>query len=750
MLKLNLKKYLIIVFTYIFLLSTFSNAEIVKNILIKGNERISNETIKVFTSIKKGDEIDSGKLNQIIKNLYDTNFFENIKVNFVNQDLTITVKESPIINKVIFNGIKSKTLKDSITENIILKSRTSFNEFQLNKDRLQIIKELKDRGYYYSKVEISKDLKENNSLDLIYNIIIGDKAKIKKITFTGDKKFKDSKLKSIIISEEYKFWKFISGKKYLNENIISIDNRLLKNFYLNQGYFNVKINSSFAKSIDQESFELIYNINANERIFFNNLSLHLPDDFDKSNYEKINNLFNDIKEKPYSISRIEKILKKINNISIYEQYVSTEASVEENINGNKIDLKFSIKETKPIYVNKINILGNNVTKEAVIRNQLEFDEGDHYNDILFTRSINNIKSLNFFEDIQTDILENSDNETKIINISVKEKPTGELSAGAGVGTSGTTTTFGVKENNYLGNGLSLNANLEISEETIKGRLSMRNPNFNNSDKAIHTNIQSFETDRLSDFGYKTNKTGITLGTDFEYYDDLTLGLGVNSYFENIETDSTASSQQQKLKGNYFDNSISLTLDDDKRNPKFQTSQGYRNYFSTDLPIISETNTFANTFITTNYYEYFNNNILKSSFYFRNANSISGKNIKLSERLTLPANRLRGFERGKVGPKDGNDFIGGNYMASLNFSSDVPKILENSQSTDLKIFLDIANVWGVDYDSSLETSDDIKSAIGLGLDVFTPVGPLNFTFSQHLSKGSSDITESFRFNLGTSF
>ncbi|MDC3126643.1 BamA/TamA family outer membrane protein, partial [Candidatus Pelagibacter sp.] len=339
---------------------------------------------------------------------------------------------------------------------------------------------------------------------------------------------------------------------------------------------------------------------------------------------------------------------------------------------------------------------------------------------------------------------------KIINISVIEKPTGELSAGAGVGTSGTTTTFGIKENNYLGNGISLNANLEVSEETIKGRLSMRNPNFNNSDKAIHTNFQSFETDRLSDFGYKTNKTGFTVGTDFEYYDDLTLGLGINSYYEDIETDSTASSQQQKLKGNYFDNFISLSLDYDKRNQKFQTSQGFRNYFSTDLPVISETNTFANTFITTNYYEYFNNNILKSSFYFRNANSISGKNIKLSERLTLPSNRLRGFERGKVGPKDGNDFIGGNYMASLNFSSDVPKILENSQSTDLKIFLDIANVWGVDYDSSLETSDDIKSAIGLGLDWFTPVGPLNFTLSQHLSKGSNDITESFRFNLGTSF
>ena len=746
----KIKKYLFFTITILFLFSTVSYANTIKNIIIKGNERISNETIKVFSSIKVGDEIDTDKINQIIKNLYDSDFFENISANYENQELVITVTESPIINKVVFKGIKSKTLKNSITKNILLKSRSSYNEYQLNIDRLEILKELKNLGYYYAKIEISKDIKENNSLDLIYNINIGDKAKIRKITFTGDKIFKDSKLKSIIISEEYKFWKIISGKKYLNENIISLDNRLLKNFYLNQGYLNININSSFAKSIDDESFELIFNINANERVFFNKLSLKLPDDFDKSNYAKINNLFNDFKGQPYSINIIEKILKKINNISIYEQYISTKASVEENVYDNKIDLKFVINETDPIYINKINIFGNNVTKESVIRNQLEIDEGDPYNDILFTRSINNIKNLNFFKEVKSDILENSENETKIINISVEEKPTGEIMAGAGVGTSGTTTTFGIKENNYLGNGLSLDTNLEISEETIKGKFSLRNPNYKNSDKAIQTNIQSFETDRLSDFGYKNTKTGISIGTDFEYYDDLILGLGFNSYYEDIETDSTASSQQQKLSGNYFDNFISLSLDYDKRNQKFQTSQGFRNYFSTDLPLISETNTLANTFISTNYYEYFNNNILKSSFYFKNANSITGENVKLSERLSLPSNRLRGFERGKVGPKDGNDFIGGNYIASLNFSSDVPKILENSQSTDLKIFLDIANVWGVDYDSSLETSDDIRSAFGIGLDFFTPVGPLNFTLSQHLSKGSNDVTESFRFNLGTSF
>ena len=747
---MKLKQFLTIIISLFFISFNYSNAEILKNIIVKGNDRVSNETIIVFTSAKIGEEINTVRLNEIVNNLYDTNFFENISTTFDNQELVITVKENPIINTIQFKGIKSKTLIEKISKNLELKPRSSFNLFILENDRVKIENELKSQGYYYSTIEIFTEKKNNNTLDLIYNINIGNKAKIKKIFFTGDKIYKDSKLKSVIISEEYKFWKFISGKKYLNENLISFDERLLKNFYLNQGYLNIKINSSFAKPIDQDSFELIFNINADKKIFFNNLNLELPNDFDKNNYKKINNLFTDLKGEPYSINTIDKILKKINDISIYEQYVSTEAYVEESVYEDKIDLKFVIKETDTVFVDKINIFGNNVTKESVIRNQLELDEGDPFNEVLFTRSINNIKSLNFFKDVKTDIQNNNENETKIITINVEEKPTGEIMAGAGFGTSGTTTTFGVKENNYLGSGVSLDAKLNLSEESIKGKMSLNNPNFNNSNKSIYTNIQSSETDRLTDFGYKTNKTGFTLGTEFEYFDDFFLGMGVNSYYESIKTDSTASSQQKKLKGNYFDNFLSLNFDYDKRNQKFQTTQGFRNYFATDLPIVSETNTLSNTFIISSYIEYIDNHVLKSSFYFKNSNSISGDNIKLSERLYLPSNRLRGFESGKIGPKDGNDFIGGNYISSLNFSSDVPKLLENSQTTDLKIFLDIANVWGVDYDASLEKSDDIKSAVGIGLDWFSPIGPMNFTLSQHLSKGSNDVTESFRFNLGTTF
>ena len=725
-------------------------ADIINKIIVEGNDRVPSETIVVFSGVNKGSKINNNELNKIIERIYSSNFFENISTNFENNILTIKVKEYPIIGNIKLNGIKSNTLKETLVSNLNLKLRSSLNEFLLEKDKEGIIDFLKRSGYYFSSVEIFKQFQDKNIVDIIYEIDLGNKAKIKKITFTGNKVFKDNKLKSIIISEEYKFWKFISGKKYLNQEIISIDNRLLKNFYLNKGYYNVQINSSFAKLIDDENFELIFNIDANEKIFFNDLKLQAPTDFDLTNFKSIDELFQNLKGKSYSINRIEKLLKKINDITLKEQFVSTKANVEESLIGNKLDLNFIILEAEKIFVEKINILGNNVTNEEVIRNQFELDEGDPFNEILLTRSLNNIKALNFFKDIKNEVVYNETNNTNIINIEVSEKPTGEIMAGAGFGTSGGSVVFGVKENNYLGTGVVLDALTEISNETFRGNLNIKNPNYKNSDKAVFINLEATETDRLKNFGYKTKKTGFSLGSNFEYYDDLFLGLKVNSYLEKIETDSTASALQQKQKGNYFDNHLSVSFDYDKRNQKFQTTDGFRNYYSLDLPIISETNTLNNTLIFTDYYEYLNNIILKSSFYFKNSISITGDDIKLSERVYLPSSRLRGFERGKIGPKDGNDFIGGNYAVSLNFSSNIPRIFENSQSTDFNIFLDIGNVWGVDYDNSLENSDDIKSSIGVGIDWFSPVGPMNFSLTQPLTKSSTDITESFRFNLGTTF
>ena len=731
-------------------LTTFTKAEIIKKIEIIGNERIPDETIKMFSNVNIGDDIDDSKLNDILKNIYNSDFFSDVNISLKENNLIIKVVESSLVENVNITGPKAKKIIEKLKKVLLVKARKSYNEILIIEDKNRILDELKLLGYFFSKVNVSVENLENNKVNLNYDIEMGEKAKIRKISFIGDKVFKDRKLRSIILSEESKFWKFISGKKFLNQNLLNLDAKLLRKFFLNKGYYNVKINTSFAKIINDDEFELVYNINAGQKYIFDNLSLNLPDDFDTKNFSDLNDLLNDLKGESYSLYIIENILDEIDEIVLDEESKSIESTVEEKIVENKINLKFNIKEGEKYFVSKINIEGNNITLENVIRNQLLLDEGDEFNSILKAKSVNNIKSLNIFKSVNSRTVSNELDKSKSIDIIVEEKPTGEIMAGAGFGTDGSTLSFAVKENNYLGRGIGLKSELSLSEESIKGQFSVTNPNFKNSDKSIYVNIQALETDKLSDSGYKTNKTGFAFGTKFEFMDDLFFGVGQESFAEKIETNSSASTRLKAQEGNYWDSFVNLDFDYDKRNQKYKTTDGFRSSYNVNLPVISDNNTLTNSYTYSYFSELYEDNISKISFFARTANSLSNDDVKLSERIFLPSRKLRGFQSGKVGPKDGTDYIGGNYVTALNMSSTLPQVLPNSQNVDVLMFMDIANIWGVDYDSSLDETNDIRSAVGVGIDWFTPIGPLSISLAHPISKVETDKTETFKFNLGTTF
>jgi outer membrane protein insertion porin family len=738
---------IVFLISILFTVNAFSTT--LNKIEVSGNDRISDETIKLFISVNISDDIDDNKLNKILKDLYETNFFKNVSLKFDNQILFINVLENPIIENIIYKGIKSNRILDIIKKETNIKSRSSYNENIIKKEKIKIQYILKNLGFYNSNLEILIEQSKNNLVNITYNIELGKKSKIKKITFIGDKIFKDKKLRRNITSTEYKFWKFISGRKYLNQNSVLLDERLLKNFYKNNGYYNANINSSFAKLLDDNTFELIFNINSGSKFFFGDLKLNLPSDFDKNNFISIDKLFKKIKGKKYSINTIERILDEIDLITSIEQYKFIKANVIENIDENQINLEFSIMDSEKFYIDRIDIFGNTVTAENVIRNKLLLDEGDPFSEILLNKSINNIKSSNFFKNVNSKIINNNNNNTKSIDIHVEEKPTGEIYASAGVGTGGSSIGFGIRENNFMGNGISLDSNFLLSTDNFKGKFSVTNPNYKNSDKSLYISAQASENDNMETFGYKNNKTGFSIGTDFEYLNDFYIGINNSHFYETIETNSTASAMQKKQEGNYWDSFIRLDMNYDKRNQKFQTSSGFKSFYSLDLPIISDTSTIKNYYNYSHYFDFFEKNFSSISFYLETANSLNNKDIKLSERINIPSNRLRGFEAGRVGPKDGDDFIGGNYAYSVNFISNIPQIFEESQNVDFSFFADAADLWGVDYDSSIE-GDGIRSSFGLALDWFSPVGPMNFTFAVPISKQTGDKTESFRFNLGTSF
>jgi outer membrane protein insertion porin family len=747
---IKIKIFLLSFLLNLLLFSSFSFSEIIKKIEITGNNRISNETILMFSKVDTGQSINNNKINQILKDLYNSNFFRNVSVKKKKNTLFINVDEAPLIKDIKITGVKAEKFKKTIRDSLILKPRGSFNSFLLTKEKTIIRSKLKSAGYYFANIDPYIELLDDNMVSINYKIDLGEKSKIGKISFIGDKIYKDSKLKSIIVSEEYKFWKIISGKKFLREETIEIDKRLLKNFYLNKGFYNVKINTSFAKLINKNEFELIFNISPNKKIYFGDINLILPNDFDEKNYKDLNKLFDDLKGEPYSIYSVDKILDEIDLITTNEEFKSSNAFAQQNIDLDKLNIDFIIEEGETFFIERINIFGNNVTRESVIRNQLEIDEGDPYNEILANKSINNLKNLNFFKSVKTNVITGKNLNSKIIDYTIEEKPTGEITAGAGVGTDGGTFFVGVKENNYLGKGLSVNADATISAESLKGNFSITNPNFNNSDKSVFVNIKAEETDKLKDFGYKTNKTGFSFGTNFEYLKDFNLGLSTSSFVEKMETDSTASASQQKQAGNYWDTFLKFNFDYDKRNQKFKTTDGFRSYYSIDVPLISDTNTLTNSYDYKVFNEFYENNITTFSISLSSANSISDEDIKLSERLFIPSRKLRGFESGKVGPKDGEDFIGGNYLTTFNAQTNVPKIFENAQNLDAVIFLDMASLWGVDYNSSLDDGGKLRSSFGIGIDWFTVVGPLSFSLTEVITKEDTDKTETFRFNLGTTF
>ena len=293
-------RYLFIILLIFKLTFTHAFSEVINNIEVKNNNRITKETIISFGGIEFGKDYSQDQLNTILLDLYSTNFFSDIKFNIQGDTLIVEVEERKIIQQIILNGIKAEKTKNLILRNLSLREKSPYVNFLARQDISKIENALNNAGYYFNKVNVSMKNNNNDTVDLIYDIELGDKALIKNIIFTGDKYYKDKKLKNIIVSEESKFWKFISNKKYLNPNQIDLDLRLLEKFYLNKGFYNVKIKNSSAIFNDNH-FNLIYNIDAGNIYTIRNTELTLPDDFDQKDFKEVEKILKGLKSKKYSL-----------------------------------------------------------------------------------------------------------------------------------------------------------------------------------------------------------------------------------------------------------------------------------------------------------------------------------------------------------------------------------------------------------------------------------------------------------------
>ena len=736
---------------FLLILTSYSFANI-KEVKIFGNKRVSSSTIEALVD-KKNTQIDTFYINNLTRKIYNTEFFSNVKISYDNNILNISVEENPIINFFYINGITGDDL-DAVNKIVSLKENNIFSVSKLKKD-LEDVKDLfKSSGYYFAVVEPEVIKIDDNQINLILNINKKDISKIKNIYFIGEKYFSSGQLLDIISSAEDSWWSFFS-KSSLNEDRVEYDKKLLKSFYKSKSFYDVQIESVLANLDNKNNFTLTYSINSGKKYKFGNVEIKTEGSiFKESNISDIKNISEKIiKGKMYSTPAILTIEKQINTYLEDEKYANIEIDIEEiKKSDEKIDLILKLNSLKKTLIGKINIYGNSITEEKVVRDSLLISEGDILNISKIKKSIDNIDSKNFFKKTDYKISDSDlQKNSKDLNLYVKEQPTGSLSAGIGYGSSGGLLEGSINERNFLGKGIDLNFTGRLASEKVSGVFSYIDPNFMNSEKEL-ANYFFSETDDYSNAGYKSKRIGDRLGTRYEIFEDIYLKPFGILQFDKLETNSNASSLLRSRDGNFTTTTLGFNLLADFRNSKNLPTSGSLSFFDQSYAtLISDVPTIQTSVGSTFYQELINEKFIGSAkLKLSNVTAFDNKDIKLSDRLFASASDLRGFESRGVGPIDSGSHVGGNYLAVVNLKSTFPNPIPDILRPKSYLFYDIGNVWGVDYSDVISESSNLRTSTGIALDVVTPIGPLSFTYSIPLSKASTDKEQRFLFNLGSSF
>lgn len=740
-------RFIIILFLII---TNISFAEI-KKVNIVGNSRVNSSTIELLVD-KKTTEVNSIYINNLTKKIFDTDFFSDVKILYNQDVLTITVSENPIVNFFYINGIQGDDL-DQINKILIMKENSIFSSSKLKKDVESIKNFFRSKGYYESLINPEVIKIDSNQVNLIINIDKKDISNIKNIYFIGNKIFSSGQLLDVISSTEDSWWKFFSSAA-LNDERVDYDKQLLKDFYKSKGFYDVQIESAFANLDKKNNFSLTFSINAGKKYKFLDTEVKSNSPiYSDSNINEIKNISeNLLKNKSYSSLLITKLNKEILVYLDTKKILNFEINIQENKKAEEnINIIIFLNESPKALVNKINIQGNTITEEKVIRDSLLLSEGDQLNSTKIKKSIDNLKSKQLFSKVDYKITDTDNNASKNINFIVKEQATGNISAGVGYGTNGGLLSGSINERNFLGQGINLNFIGTFATEKVSGEFSYIDPNFKNSDKEFAYSLFS-ESDDYKNSAFQNKKIGNKVSTKYEIYEDIFFRPNSTIQFDRLDAGTGASNLIKSRKGDTTTTALGYNFSLDFRDSRFNPTSGHVAYFDQNVAtLFSDIPALQTTVGATYYKELFNSNFIGSvKTRLSNVTAFDNKDAKLSDRLFASSNDIRGFQPRGIGPVDGNDHVGGNYLATLSLKSSFPNPIPDGLRANSFLFYDVGNVWGVDYSDVVPNSSKIRSSTGVALDIVSPIGPLSFTYSIPLSKTATDKEQKFLFNIGSSF
>mgnify|MGYP001176385143 CR=1 FL=1 len=724
---------------------------IIVSIEINGIQRIEKETVVAYSNINLNDIYTEELGNDALKSLFETDLFSNIEISFKNNSVIITIDENPTINLIKFEGNKKINDEDLLLE-IYLKERSIYSRSKIKKDVERMLTLYQRGGRLSTEINPTVELLDNNRVNLTYEIDESDVAEVSNITIVGNNNFSSNEIKSVMKTKQKKLLRPWSSADNYDPDKLEYDKQLITEFYNDNGFPEFKFTSSIAQLIpNKNSFEIILTVIEGEKFNFGVIEAETK--LDKLSVDTIVSAVSTKEGSLYQGNLIRESVSLIRDQASTLGYTFIEIYPDINLDydSKSINLKYVINEGPRVYLNTINITGNTRTIDRVIRRQIELSDGDAYNKYAIDLSKNKIRSLNFFSVVEVEEEKVANSDRLNINLHVEEKNTGEVSLGAGYSSAAkTTVSLGLKEQNFLGKGQKAKFSANFADTQSQYDISFEEPYFNNKTLNLRGDLYSRFSDPSS-VRYETEDLGVGFGIGFPLSSSVAYRFSYELFTTKIKADANASVYENLLAGTDTVSSIGNNITYDKRNSPYKPSSGSLSKFNSTIAGLGGT-----SYYIKNSFDYRRYKRLSKSFVgaFKieggHLNGYNDKYAPINANYKLGGKNLRGFKSGRVGPKSGDSYYGGQYyyLTSLETNIDLP--LDEFDITSI-FFVDAGSVWGLDSRyGSIEDDHNLRSSLGVNVNWDSAIGPINLIYAKPLIKEDTDTVDSFYFDIGYNF
>lgn len=746
----------------------------ISRILVRGNQRIDQTTVLSYLPIQPGDTVDPAVLDVAVRTLTRTQLFADVQLGVQpNGDLIVEIVENPIINQVVFegNGAISET---KLREEVTLRPRGIYTRARIQEDVGKIVELYRLSGRISATVTPKIVQLEQNRVDVIFEINEGPETGVRSITFLGNSAFSDNDLRGVMVTQESAWYRLFTTNDNYDPNRLDYDREQLRKFYTNRGYYDFRVLSAISElSPDDRAFAITITVDEGDRYNFG--AVEVVTENDRLNPDFLKML---LPIRPGDLYESDKIERAVDALTFAAgsagyAFVEIEPSFRANPDTDTVDVTFNVREGQRVYVDRINVVGNTRTLDNVIRREMMLTEGDAFNRTLLERSRNNLRALGFFKDVTVEEARGSAPDRSVVNVTVTEQPTGELSVGAGFSSiDAFVVNLGITERNFRGRGQNVVARLEWGSLRQQIDFRFTEPKFLGRDlragfDAFHSR---YDLSEFSSYDYRSTGGGVRLSYPLNGY---TL-LSTRYFLKNDEVivpqgfcaSGAGSNALCDQVGAFLNSSAGYTLIVDRRNDPIRPTRGWTASVRQDFAgiggdvnyIKSEADVSAYWGITPSW-------VVTATASTGYISGWGGDPIRINDRFFKGGNSFRGFETAGIGPRDltpgtNNDALGGNFYAIGTLELTVPNGLPEEYGIRTSMFLDVGTLGVLDdrYTTSaggLQNANIVdelalRGSTGVSIHWRSPMGPIRFDLSKVIGKEDYDKTETFRFSTSTQF